>query len=516
MRILLLNSIKINIWIFAIILLTQSASSLHASSCNMRTFNIRIADKVSTQEILNQLSNECGFSIVIKDSEAKEKMDEKLYGINIKNMTIAEVFDVLIESKGLNFEYGRNLLSISGLLTKTFRIDYVNTERTGKSSTDISLSGDNGSESAKGGTLSTGATITSNDTFGFWGNMEREIGGLLNRPSDKFKSPAPLVNKEAGLITVSGTKRQLKRVEKYINNLMSRLHRQVMIDVQILSVNLDNSKSTGVNWAEIYKLQNVNLNYGIANTNNMGTMTSDGQSATYTLPSSDYEGFPSAPAFDPLPSATGTFFKAGATVSINELVNFLKTQGDVSSVSNPKVVTLNNQPAVFSSGDQLYYKIKSSSATSQIGAAAVTSENEVVQSVFAGILLDITPEITDHDEIILKINPSISSVKSQAREGSGVRTLPPDLTKKQISSVVKLKDGEKVILGGLINTKKGKSVSKVPILGNIPLLGYAFKQDRITEVREELVIVITPHILNGISNNYEDVSLKNLGYENIK
>ncbi len=515
MRIFLLNSVKINIWVFTIMLLSQGTSHLYATSCDMRTFNIRIADKVSTQEILNQLSNECGFSIVLKDSEAKDKMDEKLYGINIKNMTLQEVFDVLIESKGLNFEYDKNLLSVSGLLTRTFKIDYVNTERSGTSNTDISLSGDNGggSESSKGGTLSTGATITSNDKFSFWSNMVVEIGGLLNRPSDKFESPAPIVNKEAGLITVSGTKRQLKRVEKYINSLMSRLHRQVMIDVQILSVNLDNSRSTGVNWAEIYKLQNVKLNYGIANTNNLGTMGEDGNPS---LPSADYEGFPSAQIFNPLPSATGTFFKAGASVSITELVKFLKTQGDVSSVSNPKVVTLNNQPAVFSSGDQLYYKIKSSSATSQIGAAAVTSENEVVQSVFAGILLDITPEITDNDEIILKINPSISSVKSQAQEGSGVRTLPPDLTKKQISSVVKLRDGEKVILGGLINTKKGKSVSKVPILGNIPLLGYAFKQDRITEIREELVIVITPHVLNGVTNNYETLSLKNLGYKNIK
>jgi general secretion pathway protein D len=87
--------------------------------------------------------------------------------------------------------------------------------------------------------------------------------------------------------------------------------------------------------------------------------------------------------------------------------------------------------------------------------------------------------------------------------------------KKQISSVVKLKDGEKVILGGLINTKKGEEVTKVPILGNIPLLGYAFQQKRVSEMREELIVIITPHIIKNKSMNGA-VSLSDLGYEKIR
>jgi general secretion pathway protein D len=180
------------------------------------------------------------------------------------------------------------------------------------------------------------------------------------------------------------------------------------------------------------------------------------------------------------------------------------------------VVTLNNQPAVFSSGDQLYYKLSSSSRQTGANAATETFNNEVVKSVFAGILLDITPEITDDDEIILKINPSISSVKSRVKtDESGVRRLPPDLMKKQISSVVKLKDGEKVILGGLINTKKGEEVTKVPILGNIPLLGYAFQQKKVSEIREELIVIITPHIIKD-KRMKSAVSLSDLGYEKIR
>ena len=97
---------------------------------------------------------------------------------------------------------------------------------------------------------------------------------------------------------------------------------------------------------------------------------------------------------------------------LKNILNFLNTQGNVSSMSNPKITTMNNQPAIFSSGEQLYYKILQSVSQVSSGGSA-TGQNEVVRSVFAGVLLDITPEITDNDEIILKINPSISSINGQ-------------------------------------------------------------------------------------------------------
>jgi len=363
-------------------LLLANVSTLEAKSCDSRTFNIKISEEVATSEILNQLSDECGFSVITKDPVANEKLGEKLFGINIKKMSLDEIFDVLVSSKGLEYKYDKNMLQISGLTTRTFRIDYVNTVRAGVSNTDISLTGDSAAaddEGAKGGSLSTGATITSNDKFSFWAKMEAELGSILNTPSDKFKAPTPIINREAGLVTVSGTTAQVNRIAVYV------------------------------------------------------------------------------------------------------------------------------------------YKLSSSSRQTGSNAATETYNNEVVKSVFAGILLDITPEITDDGEIILKINPSISTVKSQVKtDESGVRRLPPDLMKKQISSVVKLRDGEKIVLGGLISSRKGNTTYKVPILGNLPVLGYAFKQERIAEIREELVVIITPHILNPKRDHRKVVSLRELGYQGIK
>ncbi len=508
MKKLVSNRIRQSLLAGFLMMSVTTVTVLEAKSCDYRSFNIKVSEEVTTSEILNQLSNECSFSLITKDSYAKEKLMDKLFGINIKKMSLEEIFDVLISSKGLDYDYDGKLLTISGLKTKTFKIDYVNTKRSGTSSTDISLTGEtgdstggNGGGDGKGGSLSTGATITSEDSFSFWEKMQQELQTILNSPEDKFKAPAPIINREAGLVTVSGTTKQINRVSAYLHQIMNRLHKQVLIDVKILSVTLDNSRQTGINWGEIYKLQNMQMAYEILNTNNLSNLSND--------KITDFG--------DSNPSAHATFMRLSGNTGITDVIKFLKTQGDVTAVSNPKVVTLSNQPAVFSSGDQLYYKLSSSSRQTGSNAATETYNNEVVKSVFAGILLDITPEITDDDEIILKINPSISSVKSRVKtDESGVRRLPPDLMKKQISSVVKLKDGEKVILGGLINTKKGVETSKVPILGNIPLLGYAFQQKKVSEIREELIVIITPHIIKNRTKGNNAVSLKDLGYEKIK
>jgi len=500
MQIYQLSSFKKLFYILIVVGFTQG---LFASSCDTRTFNIKMSSQVSAYEILNQLSSECGYSMIAHDSVANDRLNEKLFGINIHKMKLKDIFSLLVSSKGLQYSYRNNILKISGLITRTFKIDYVNTERSGSSNTDVSLNGDSnpstgGSDSAQEGESSgegsqtTGASIISSDNFSFWSTIQKELEAVINSPLDKFKTPAPIINKEAGLVTVSGTGSQIKRVAAYLDELMERLHRQVMIDVKILSVNLDNSKATGVDWSQLYKLQNVKATY--ESIKNNGASTIDSETGQIT-------------GIDGL-GRYANYMRLSGSVTMSDILNFLNTQGDVSSVSNPKITTTNNQPAIFSSGEQLYYKLQQTVSQVSTGGSA-TGTGDIVKSVFAGVLLDITPQITDNNEIILKINPSISSVKQAVELKDGIRVIPPDLSKKQMSAVVKLQNGQKIILGGLISSKKGTSVKKVPILGNLPIFGNAFKQNISTDIKEELVIIITPYI---VTNGIKSVSLKQLGY----
>ena len=177
MQKLVLSNIKRSFLALSVVtLIAGSSCQVEAKSCDLRTFNIKVADKVSTNEVLNQLSGECDFSIVTKDEYSKKKMDTKLFGINIKKMTLDEIFNVLISSKGLVYSFDSKVLSVSGLTTKTFKIDYISTVRESKSNTDISLTGDSGSdENANGNSssLSTGATITSTDKFSFGSRLKK-------------------------------------------------------------------------------------------------------------------------------------------------------------------------------------------------------------------------------------------------------------------------------------------------------------------------------------------------------
>ena len=197
--------------------------------------------------------------------------------------------------------------------------------------------------------------------------------------------------------------------------------------------------------------------------------------------------------------------KAGGT--LDQVIKFLKTQGDVNAISNPKILTLNNQPALITSGTELFYKIKNS--TTSTGTATTTSENETINSVFSGILLDITPEISNDGTIMLRINPSVSEAVGEVSTLNTLRTMPPDLNRRQMSSVVRVKDGAQIVLGGLINTKTDTNGNKIPLLGDIPLIGWLFKTETYTKQTQEMVIIIEPHIIKKEGNN---VALSDLGY----
>jgi general secretion pathway protein D len=135
-----------------------------------------------------------------------------------------------------------------------------------------------------------------------------------------------------------------------------------------------------------------------------------------------------------------------------------------------KVLTLNNQPAIISAGTEYFYKVTSSTLSTAGTSGSQSTENEDIRSVFAGVLLDITPEISDDKTITLKINPSLSETASNATFGTdSARTMPPDLQRRQLSSVVTLKDGNRIILGGLINTTESVDINKIPFLEAAPM-----------------------------------------------
>ena len=493
-------------------LLTLLLSSNVIADCSYELFSISSTKDTKIIEFVEQLSDECEFTIITNDPNAEKFLNTTLNKTHIKNLTINEVLDLVLTENNLAYTLENNVLKISYLTTKVFPIDYILSQRKSSGSTDVTLSS---ASDAKGGTGTTSTTsnggssnaesgikIESNDEVKFWEELDLELQSVINRPHDSYVSSAPIINKNAGLITVTCTIKQMQRFEEYLRQLQDKVQLQVLIDVQILSVTMSDKQSTGIDWAQLYALQNISLSADVLYGQNLGT-TIASPITTVTYPDAT-TGQNAA--------TTASLFKASGTASLNEVIKFLKTQGDVTAISNPKVLTLNNQPALITVGTEHFYKITSSNQQAT-GGEPITTEDDEVKSVFAGVLLDITPEISDDRTITLKINPSLSETTTDiSAEDNTNRQMPPDLNRRQLSSVVTVKDGNRIILGGLINTKNTMDSNKVPLLGDIPILGYMFKYEEKIKSTQELIIIIEPHIIDKENNK---LSLKDLGYKGL-
>ncbi len=488
-------------------LITLLLSSSSYADCSFELFSISSTKNTKIIDFVEQLSDECEFSIIVTDPFAEKFLESKLNKTHLKNMTINEVLDIILKENNLYYTLEDNILKIAYLRTKIFGIDYILSQRKGSGSTNVTLtSSGSGATSAggAGGEASSGAgssaesgiKIESSDEVAFWKELDIELQSIINRPHDAYKANPPIINKNAGLVTVTATVKQMGRLEKYLKRLQDKVQLQVLIDVQLLSVTMSEGKSTGIDWKQLYSLQKFNVSVDSKRFNNVSSFEGN------TISEAVYGGM----------SGAASMVSVSGGGSIDEVIKFLKTQGDVVSISNPKVLTLNNQPALITAGTEYFYKI-TSTETLASGTSGTQSENENVQSVFAGVLLDITPEISDDRTITLKINPSLSETATDMSIGdSADRKMPPDLNRRQLSSVVTVKDGHRIILGGLINTRNIDTSSKVPLLGDIPGLSYFFKYEETSKQIQELVIVIEPHIIDKASTT---LSLADLGYTGV-
>ena len=479
--------------------------------------NIHSGSNVALSKILEEIASICHLNVIYLQEQTKAMLDSKKTSIHINNKPLIQVLDSLLKSNDFHYTLQKDTLQVGFLLTKTFEISYIATTRVGSSNTDIVFSQDNQTHSpynthtnaplgfsnfeiesqahkmamnkATSNTQTmgkSGTKIYSIDEIDFWGELQNEIAGVAYAPGDSYQPTTSelknkkdiIINKAAGLLTITATPKQIKRVESYLATLNNKIQKQVLIDVYIFNIQHSNNQTYGIDWNEFYKLGNLlTLPPNAEGSNNALIGVNNGDFAI-------------------------SIFSQG--VSINRIVEFLQTYGKVQSVSNPKVLTLNNQPAIISVGSVLRYFQNTTYQTTTQGTS-IQNLSQAFPSVFAGILLDVTPSVKN-DKIILKINPSITKTKDISIENQTTALeSPPNLSTKQLSSLVQVKDGEKIVLGGLIDKTEGQILRKLPILGDIPLLKYLFSYKKNIKETQEMVIIISPHIVRlGTARQEQD------------
>lgn len=447
-----------------------------------KNFTLSSNGQISSLEILEELAQDCQYSLIYEDLLSYEILSQTKPKLNINNLSSNKLLKILLEQNNLNYTLKDSILSIAFLQTKTYEINYISTSRVSSSSTDVVFTQNsndniqpfyseshnlsqkalsNIADSAKSGTK-----IYSLDESNFWIDFAKEIQEIAYRPQDTYMDkikPSITINKNAGLVTITASPNQHRRIKAYLDKLHSKIHAQVLIDVHIFTIRHQNSHTSGINWNEFYNLGNINLSpTSLIQVNNGGF------------------------------NMEVNIFSQGVT--LHRIVEFLKSFGQTRSLSNPKVLTLNNQPAIISVGSVLRYTQNTIFQSNSQGSN-IQNSSQSFPSVFSGVLLDVTPSIQG-EEIILKINPSITRTKNTSLENepNALKT-PPNLSTNQLSSIVKIKNGEKVILGGLISDIEEKQEFKIPILGDIPLLEYLFKYKWNQTFSEEMVIIISPTII---------------------
>ncbi len=497
---------KLNKIFLALALCFAFASSLEASNCNNRALSITTIETISIKEILDQLSGECGFSVVIKagDKDATETLSSTVSSLNIKDLTLHEIFNILLSQNDLIYSFRKNILNISSVDTRIFKVDYITSIREGravvKASADSAPVQVDGAGNTDTDTKNQENIIETTEKFDFWERMAGEIEAIMNNGKEGFKAPLPVVNSNAGLVSVTGTKAQLERVQEYISKLNKSLKKQVMIDVRIVSVDLNNEYQRGVDWSK----------FDLSFNSYLGGNPATPSQFTFGRWNDTHTAWDIVtPSMNPI---RGGFILQGAVnINLEGVINFLDTTGTTRVVSSPKIMTMNNQQALISVGDNINYQI----TNTIIGTETKTENVDIKQySTFIGILLNLLPEVSDDGKIMLRINPSLNTFKykeDNIRQNTP-RTIAPDTMQKKLSSVVHINSGDTVVLGGLISQESGDGTTKVPGLGNIPVLGYLFKSEKKILRNTELVFIITPRIVDIDEGNKLKDSLKSLGF----
>jgi type II secretory pathway component GspD/PulD (secretin) len=178
------------------------------------------------------------------------------------------------------------------------------------------------------------------------------------------------------------------------------------------------------------------------------------------------------------------------------IIDALSQQGELKVISKPRLRTLNNQPSVVRVGQDMPVFVQQ--ITQSPGTPPVITTNETIQTITVGTVLCITPQVSDDGLITLDISPAVSRLVRTETSATG-NTNAPVIDIRQASSIVRIRDGATIIMGGLVQNSTTTTKRKVPLLGDIPLIGRAFSGKYDTSERTELIFFVTPHIVRDVA-----------------
>jgi len=276
------------------------------------------------------------------------------------------------------------------------------------------------------------------------------------------------VDRGGNRLIVMTSPRVIAQVQEMVATL-DQPARQVMIEARIVEVGINDLAEIGIDW-NLLTRQNFVIIEGDSGNAARGQLPSNAP----FLPRQDGKEIYNLRPF------------SRQLMGFNVALDLLINNGNAKILANPKVATLNGHEADILVGQRIPYTITSTTFAGGAAAPTRTIEKEEV-----GIKLRITPVINVDGFITTDIAPEVSTVIGFTGDNHDL----PIVATRQAKTTVRLKDGSSVIIGGLLSEESTHNVAKVPLLGDIPLIGYLFQHQSIQTRKTDLVIEVTPHIV---------------------
>ena len=450
--------------------------------------------------------------------------------VNLRDVTVFEALDTIREVYGYEYKMQGNRILIEpiSLQTRVYQVNYLMSQRKGKTEVRVTSGAISDSTSNTGTTAQpspttgTGTTttalessrISTSSNNDFWAEIDAALRAIVGKEGGRNVVMSP----QAGVIVVRALPAELRGVSEFLKTMQIVVERQVMLEAKIIEVQLSDSHQTGVNWAAFGQGANSRVAGGVLGPG--GILTPNGTISAFTSRNPDgsvsssslLSSNPAAPGS--ITAGTGIpgtlFGLAFQTSNFAALVSFLETQGNLQVLSSPRIATLNNQKAVLKVGTDEFFVTNITTNTTTTGTTSTQSPTITVSPFFSGVALDVTPQIDENNQIILHIHPSVSSVIEKTKVidlgTAGNFRLPlASSTISESDTIVRVSNTNIVAIGGLMKETTTRESSGVPVLGTLPVVGNLFSSKSRSVTKSELVILLKPTVIENDATWRQDI-----------
>ncbi len=338
----------------------------------------------------------------------------------------------------------------------------------------------------------TKATTGRSGTVNQVGNSDgvtQQSGTTVVKRTTFREAASVIVNPESGIVVVRATSRQHERVQDFLSQVLASARRQVLIEATIAEVTLSDNYQQGIDWK-------------VAPVGSKGFTISQLAStvAGTALPKEIINL-----AYNNTASRLG---------SITAAVKLLDEFGTVKVLSSPKLSVLNNQTAVLKVVDNLVYFTIKADTTSNANTSTTTYTTNL-NSVPVGLVMNVTPQISANDTVLLNIRPSISRKFGEVIDPNpdlqrlGVENKIPVIRTREMESMIRVENGNIAVMGGLMEDGQDYADTAIPAISRIPIIGNFFQNKNDTRRKTELVVFLRPVVIKNASIEGDYASFRN-------